>query len=402
MRASAIVAAIALLVSACGGPSISSPVVVPSAQPSISTGQASAEATASASLSTAPLALTWTRALVDPSALVMDVSVSPGTTVAVGGRGARAGAWTSADGTSWRPAVIEAPAYWLQRVIRGPTGYVALGCAAPVGGNCGTPAAWTSADGRRWVIHRMPTALTYDRVSDAAMVGSTFVAVGSATDCPQDVGSDGIELAAAKPVGCGNRAIAWWSVDGAAWHLATIKPPGAGIAAVASIAGGAVALSSFGDRLVWHSTDGRSWAGAISTSMTFTAADMVALPDGEVLATDGLFLWTSVDGKVWAPAAGRLPGSASIDGFAGIDGGAVAIGTSDHDAAGGSINPPHLAAWISADGTSWRRLPDDPALADRVPARAASLGDQLAVAANNGPSASEPGGSILVARPVGP
>jgi hypothetical protein len=242
--------------------------------------------------------------------LMTAVAVSPGRIVAVGGIAALAAAWTSASGHAWSSATVTPPPITGQArmaaVVAWRGGYVAGGDVEP------TPSEhhavlWTSLDGTTWTP--LPDEAAFDGGSVASLAAgpSRLVAVGSVLD----------------PSGS-TRAAAWWSTDGRAW---TATSPDASFADArmngVTVGGpGFVAVGSAddgGSAAVWTSTDGERWT---------------RVPDGTGFGGGGLRI------AIASVAAGPHD--------------LVAVGSRD-DAGNGSPT-----VWVSSDGITWRRVPDDP------------------------------------------
>jgi len=148
--------------------------------------------------------------------------------------------------------------------------------------------------------------------------------------------------------------------------------------------------------VVWTSTDGRQWApGTIdSAPFEFGEIDDVAVGGpgliavGEVWDADrlrGPAVWTSPDGLTWTVLPGdplgidREPSAMTV---AAGDGGAVAIGLSTPvDAAG----PGPTRAWWSADGLGWERVADIDSFDDgSSPAEVVSFGSGFVMVGSRG------------------
>ena len=256
---------------------------------------------------------TWNQApgLDAPEESIMtSVTVSPARIVAVGGIAARAAAWTTASGTSWSNSTVSQPSMQGQArmaaVVGWHGGYFAGGDVEP------TPSEhhavlWESNDGTSWAA--LPDGPQFDGGSVTGIVAgpTELVAVGYVLE----------------PSGS-TRAAAWWSTNGRTWNA---SPDGASFTdarmnAVAVGGPGYVAVGSAGDlasAAVWTSTNGRTWtrtpsgAGFSGGGLRVSMASVAAIPDA-----------------------------------------VVAVGSRD-DAGNGSPT-----VWVSADGTNWRRVADDP------------------------------------------
>jgi hypothetical protein len=175
-----------------------------------------------AAIWTSPDGLSWVEATVPAEAGgarlaggVDGIAVMGSEIVAVGSvsplEGHRAAAWTSTDGTTWKP-VPDAPALadaMMGAVVAGPKALVAVGRDGQ------GAAVWTSADGVSWA--KAPAGPGF---AGAAMTGVT-VRNGRFTA----VGSDG------------TGALAWSSPDGTTWTLDASGSPYAGDKALGVAAG---------------------------------------------------------------------------------------------------------------------------------------------------------------------
>jgi hypothetical protein len=214
---------------------------------------------------------------------------------------------------------------------------------------------------------------------DVAWAGSQFIAVGIAVG---GVESDGVFLD--SPDGQTWRSLPVGAADGQPWQVAAGPH---GIVAVGEIRG---------RQSSWASTDGLHWTwhrGAFSASLesdeVATVRDVVATTDGwlavgrvdPVCAYDcgrtpiRALAWTSSDGITWEHVRRQasLVGGGMIS-VAAIPGGFVAVGT-----AGG-----HAAIWLSTDGRTWSRVPDDPIFAPPPGSGQASYVDANGVASGHG------------------
>lgn len=195
-----------------------------------------------------------------------------------------------------------------------------------------------------------------------AVVDGRIVAVGSG---PVGFGSGSPESS--------DETIVWTSTDGSHWTPAdTALPSGTTLNDVVAGGPGAVAVGT-GEPPLWTSADGLSWipvddpAGALENArlsdVTTGGPGLVAV--GAVGALPAA--WTSPDGLHWS----KVPPPASVtyfDSWSGVTEGGpglVAVGASSttgepaEDAPG--LGAPSAAVWVSADGSSWSRVPHDPA-----------------------------------------
>jgi hypothetical protein len=265
----------------------------------------------------------------------------------------RAAVWLSTDGLTWqRVGGLQAPEGSLMEAVAWtPHGFVA------VGGLGSAAAAWTSPDGRTWTPASVqsPTVAGTARMDAVAPAQGRLVAAG-------DVGST------VTP----GRAEVWTSTDGQTWATSDDAPSfsGATISGLAADASLVVAVGSVADAdgrrsaTTWSSVDGRSWMpGALDPS--FAGAQILAVTTGgpgfvAVGTADGglrAAAWTSADGVHWTAAA---PGTGSTNygqriamtGVTRVGTTLVAGGQRDSAGNGSSV------VWVSADGSSWRRVPD--------------------------------------------
>lgn len=225
-------------------------------------------------------------------------------------------------------------------------GYVAVGYAPPDW----VPFAWTSSDGDRWAIHPMgSTGFTFP-VAVATGADGTVVAVGRSGRVP----------------------VAWTTRDGVAWEQHAVATLGdAGIpermTTVTAGPSGFVAGGSVGPELAdrharfWHSVDGITWVPAADDAVVFANAEVRSITpfDGGFLAVGvvgntqeptGSVAWISIDGSVWKRIADpAFDGGIAVSVSPAPWGGLVAVGSTD-----GRRN---AAAWTSPDGLAWTRAP---------------------------------------------
>lgn len=194
-------------------------------------------------------------------------------------------------------------------------------------------------------------------ITDVAATADGFVAVGfePRRDLPGQAPT-GVVLA---------------SPDGLGWErLATI--PATRLRRVAAGPLGYLALGEV-DRsgVVFASADARQW-DQVPSATAFggaSVADVSATADGFVAVGNAggrARAWTSADGHSWtaAPMGGAdpVPGIAAVEVRAITTSGAglMALGTDDPPCEGDPEWCPHFgAAWWSADGKGWLRLPTD-------------------------------------------
>jgi len=172
--------------------------------------------------------------------------------------------------------------------------------------------------------------------------------------------------------------VAWTSTDGNTWSLHSLGDTGFTFpVAVATGAGGTVvAVGRSGPLPVaWTTTDGVSWqeqavatlgSGGVAERMTsVVATDAGFLAGGSVgpeLFDRHARFWTSADGRTWRPVPDD-PGAfanAEVRAIARSGSGFVAVGV-----VGTAQQATAAVAWTSSDGTTWHRV-DDPAFAGGV------------------------------------
>jgi hypothetical protein len=173
----------------------------------------------------------------------------------------------------------------------------------------------------------------------------------------------------------GWRPAAWTSDDASAWTLRDMGTTGFTfpVALAAADDGGVVAVGRSGSApLAWTSRDGRSWqANPVPTLGDGTVAErmttVLATPDGfiaggslgpELFERHARF-WLSADGSTWRPVADD-PGAfanAEVRSIVRFGAGYVAIGV-----LGTAQQITGSVAWTSRDGRSWKRI-EDPSLA---------------------------------------
>ena len=240
---------------------------------------------------------TWTRSPFDfGAANLTAIAGGPFGYVVVGwvhrGLAARAAAWFSSDGLTWKRArdsaamdvggciaTLERPGCGgMQAVAAAATGFVAVGEVRSKEGRTGHPAAWTSTDGLSWT--RADAGLGFDgRLSGIAAGSPGVVAVGTRcrSDCV-DLPHDGLIAT---------------SADGSTWDLYTL-PTTAELSGVAGAGRLTVALGEVANAdgsgtwlEIWVSEDGLVWRPMpgpppIPETADVRAVDLVVAPDGAV------------------------------------------------------------------------------------------------------------------------
>lgn len=280
----------------------------------------------------------WSRLVQFPApddSQILGATSSADSLVAVGGSGAAAAVWHSADGLHWTITTLDAPPHGNRELL------TAVARAAPNGGYVAggyeengraevTATLWRSADGSTWSRSAADPSFAGSQVTGVAAGPNAAVAVG---------------------YGGGNReghAVAWRSTDGGAtWQASGSSGLGDGRMLALAFDGSrfvAVGESKAADRgMVWTSTDGLDWT---------TVTDQPALDH--------------YGDEVYMAAVAASP-----------NGGFVADGWQS-DAANGSV-----IAWRSRDGTTWSRLPSDPSFSGGG-ASAILAGPKLVIAGTKG------------------
>lgn len=270
--------------------------------------------------------------------------------------------WTSPDGAHWTPLPYDtSTTFWPGTEIGGiaevPTGLVAM---TELEGQA--VLAWTSADGRSWAC---------------------------ACTVPLPAGTSGPPLLAAGPSGLVAASTTTGSIatstDGSHWtvlsdrahpsgfSLADIRGTATGYVAGGQLNGAAATLLNGSAATLW-SSDGRSW---VATALPLAAPDVVVPRTGPASAVTSLVVgrsglialggsvttpgaalwWQSSDGRHWRLLDGYPPlGPWSPTGEAVRTepyGALVGDGQRMVAVRGGQ----YAAAWTSADGREWRRLP---------------------------------------------
>jgi hypothetical protein len=177
-------------------------------------------------------------------------------------------------------------------------------------------------------------------------------------------------------------AAVWTSIDGVSWSrvphhgalsgdavMSSVTVGGPGLVAVGQF----VAADDIGAAAVWTSSDGISWTRVPHSDAVFGNAGISSVTVGgpglvavgsDYLAGDGgaAAAWTSADGVSWS----RVPHDEAVMGGEGnqsMD--AVTVGGPGLVAIGGDTVSDHeidAAVWTSADGLSWSRVPHDAAV----------------------------------------
>lgn len=198
----------------------------------------------------------------------------------------------------------------------------------------------------------------------------------------------------------GDQGAVWTSLDGASWKLAPDVPisepvdyAGTTMTSIVQGPGGLVAIGTWqtidvNTPRIWHSTDGQRWTSVYDPS-GFERIEAVAVGGtGYVavgLASDGGFnvrpqVWTSAEGRDWAPVDSP-----------GLDGGLIDVvaGTELLVVVGSS-------AFISTDATTWTGAPEQEALQGaQISSVAFRNGVFVATGALTGPGDTFPGAPAI-------
>lgn len=304
-----------------------------------------------------------------------------------------AAVWISPDGANWTRAPHDETVFGgdgdqgMTAVTAWNNGLVAVGSNASFGGelediwvhskglNLGSlellpgdsaAAVWTSADGSIW-----------DRVAhDEAVFGGN----GYQTMAWITAWSGGLAAVGTS----GTDAAVWVSADGVSWERIpnndeALGGPGMQIMTSAAawgeglIAVGAEMSDTTAHAAVWMSRDGVSWTRVPHDATTFGNAGAligmtsVAVRDNGPIAVgwtvDDYYMlptiWTSLDGTAWVQLAhdAAVIGSDEVRFVMSITAwseGLAVVGWEDLSA---EMN---VVVWISADGSTWSRVPHDP------------------------------------------
>jgi hypothetical protein len=307
-----------------------------------------------------PSKLAWTRSPAGaPGAGNLNALASNGKLFVVGGLASGGGPgapiWTSSDGLTWTQAKASATDFpagsiVIDAVYDGKR-FIAFG--QPGSGGAGT-LAWTSSDGKSWKRYRgkgFPAEPTGNPVAAARTKGGLLLLVRDASDVHSV-----------------------WSARGDTWK--SLGPvPAAGVSDVflsravpePSGKGYVVAGQQSRDATAWTSANGSQWdQEAVSTDAQgfesihyvvdggpgLVAVGVANGPDGNEIAS----AWISKDGAQWQPVDGGQEFAAQPGKSAGID---VAV-RNDKSVLAAGHDGDKLALWTSTNGTTWKRVPDDP------------------------------------------
>lgn len=298
---------------------------------------------------------------------------------------ADAAVW-QADGDDWRrldiPEMGGRHKQWAFDVAAGDSGVLVAGGESAWGDV--RPSLWFSPDGETWTgVDGGPggslDATGEESVRAVSAFGAGFAAVGTRDlDGEQD-------------------GAAWFSPDGTTWEQMSVPTMGGEgrqsvltVAAIGStlVAGGYSAnASGQGQPVIWTSTDGRTWSGAIplplQDSNRASASDLavrsLSVTGTRITASGGSewqpHMWDSGNGTSWAlfpnPVRGDLfaDGVGLVDAAAAPDGGVLALGDTPTvlEAAGNR--------WVDATGDTF------PSGGNRPQATSVLLADDTLLAA---------------------
>ncbi|MBU1493114.1 MAG: hypothetical protein KJ956_04025 [Actinobacteria bacterium] len=287
-----------------------------------------------------------------------------------------AAVWTSVDGLTWvrvpdDEAALGGPDdQGMFSVVGGGPGLVAVGYVWS--GDDGDGAVWTSVDGSAWT--RVP--------HDEAVFGGPF----SQLVFDVVVGGPGFVAVGADGMNGGDwNAAVWTSADGLIWtrvphdEQAFGGPRDQTAQGVAAVSDGLVAVGSAYDpgtartiAAVWVSDDGLTWeripGGGQSegpspfnedlTGVVAAGPGLVAFGYEESNSDLNATVWVSVDGHDWTriddPEVLGGPGDQRINSVAAVGSVLVAVGSDGPNSADSDA-----AVWVSEDGLTWTRVPDD-------------------------------------------
>jgi hypothetical protein len=317
---------------------------------------------------------------------------------------------SSGDGKTWEqisePGSFEndGPRFFAQGIAGDSRGGLIVVGGLPGGAaESIVPAAWHSADGKTWARAQVGTP-ALARISDVTARPSAIVAIGDGR-----VSGSGSGSAADQSV---NQMYAWFSADGVTWSQVDL-PESSGFipAAVTAWSGGFAAIGQLDgigrSASVWTSTDGRTWQKSAQDFGRFLLTAMAAFGDRVVAvgnyddaqSSAAGFVpasWSSTDGRTWVESRASARQIATGFGDVTVVGDElVAIGANymsgattfplllGPSAAQPTAQPtPAANVWISADGSTWRLLPEDPSLelGSDLNTHIASIGNRIVVA----------------------
>ena len=300
-----------------------------------------------------------------PESAVNGLAVAGGRQVAVGSADGYPAVWRRTAGGTWALATSLAQVSGYQRlraltgVTRGSAGWLAVGTPGPV--------VFTSADGTTWRPAGGPGSIT-EKLAGVAAVATAAGPAGY--------------VIVGKLVAAGGSCVAdvWWSADLTSWTRGRDVNLAAGSSQVLSVAAAAHGFVSVGSHngqpAAWTTTDGRSWKTIVMPppdGTSHAALQQVAVNGKRVVA---LGQATTGTGPAIGSPTGTVPGAVPFAELS-TDGGATwqqvpfsspGPGTSftalTADAGGftaaGQSGPAGLqqaAIWTSANGTTWTPVP---------------------------------------------
>jgi hypothetical protein len=279
--------------------------------------------------------------------------------------------WTSSDGTSWRPATVQAASDAAGRTIA-----ISGGRAVIAGNDLGTGMGgsraifWTGEVGGMTVT---PSPMPVPSASPVVAAPSGSMPPISITPWT------GLQIAARPSGPVSARSVAAWSGgylalgatsaqgqlpgwisrDGRSWVALPAEMFGpASVALAAACANGILVAvqSPTGQTTVWRSSDGASWTSSPAPQMRLSQdSDLVGGRWGALAILQGspYRIAFSADGITWQSVS--LPGDSafSVQGVAAFGAGFVAVG--DEGTPFGSPKTGSPVAWWSADGLHWTR-----------------------------------------------
>lgn len=263
----------------------------------------------------------------------------------------------------------------------------------------GTATIWVSMDGRQWDIAAsgspLPEFVEWTSNGWIGVRNTQILGPGGrfVDGSPQFLESEDGEVwsPVAEPAELGPGRVEDLAVDATGTVIAV------GYHSVVTTEG----LLDSSTALAWRTTDGRSWelapeqdalvingpGGLFMQTVAATSDGWMALGRADDML-DGVGSWTSRDGLTWSrlpdesAPAGESPEEREYVTVAHLlwtDPGLVATGTVAGE--GGSRN----AVWVSADGETWERVPDQPTLEGGISALIAD-GDVVIAAGGRYPS----------------
>jgi hypothetical protein len=288
-----------------------------------------------------------------PELAVNGLAVAGGQQIAVGSSEGYPAVWRKTPGGSWALVTSLAQvsaATGLQAltgVIHGAEGWLAVGAPGPV--------VMTSADGTTWQSATGPGSIT----ADLAGVGAVAVAAG-----PHGY------VIVGKLVAPGGSCVAdvWWTPNLTFWSRAHDVNDATGssqVLAVAADASGFVSAGSHnGKPAVWTTTDGTTWrtivlpvpagaSAAVLQQIAISGNRVVALGQATTPAGTVPIAELSVNGgSSWQQVPFSSPGADTVfTALTASSGGFTAAGQF------GEPGQQQVAAWTSANGTSWASAP---------------------------------------------